>query len=222
METIKGIKDGSLYRQMLAQTVVASRPKEGGAKPGAVTEALTGVSEANAALVKAITAYEALPEDATPEERAAAYAPVEAAQSALQTASGQYKVAAAGNKNAASESAIAKNLSEATALPEGVAVPDAPVAPEPGTEASGGDGAVGKFLKDGFTNMMNMGRAAPEAPAQAIPTAPAPAVTPPGNSALPSGDAAVIQKAKEAIAAGAPRDKVIERLKSAGINTEGL
>jgi hypothetical protein len=32
----------------------------------------------------------------------------------------------------------------------------------------------------------------------------------------------VLQKARDAIAAGADRGKVIERLKAAGINTEGL
>lgn len=68
---------------------------------------------------------------------------------------------------------------------------------------------------------------APGAPAKGRGAAPAAAAPAADASAAPpkfSPDelAAIQQKAKEAIARGAPRDKVIERLKAAGINASGM
>lgn len=51
---------------------------------------------------------------------------------------------------------------------------------------------------------------------------PAPALAPAAGNMSPEELAAVMQKARDAIARGAPRDKVIERLKAAGINASGM
>ena len=67
---------------------------------------------------------------------------------------------------------------------------------------------------------------APPAGASAIQTAPAsaasaaPSVTPPGNLRPPSPD--VMQRARAAIAAGAPAEQVKQRLREAGFSTEGF
>lgn len=202
MESIQGIKDGSLYKKMLAHAVVAARPKKEDTS-GSYTAALDGVKSANAALVEAISTYESMPEDASLEDRQKAYATVEAASTALEQAKATAKEGGAkgftgGGNRVAHEGDVWKEVESAAALPEGVAVPGQPQPEEPGWwERLTGGG---------------------KKPAAALPTEGPPAE----KSALPPPPDNVLQAAKAAIAKGAPPDAVAARLKEQGYSAEGL
>lgn len=193
MESVQGIADGSLYKKMLAQMVVASRPQKGENKE---YNALDGVQSAYTNLTTAIATYEALPEDATIAEKREAYAAASAAADALEAA-----------KQSAADAGLSfKDVQSAAQPPaEGaVALPEKPM-PRPG-------GLFSAAEEDPDTAPA----AATAAPTTALPT------EDPAKSALPPAPASVLQAAKAAIAKGAKADAVAARLKEQGYSAEGL
>jgi hypothetical protein len=225
MESVAGIKDGTLYKKMLAHAVVGARPAKG-EEGGGYTAALADVQASYQGLIAAQAAYEALPEDTPIADKRAAHAAIQAASEALETSkaaaqkAGVSAISGDGN-NASKEAAIIQDIQGAMKPPgEGEnagGVGAIPAAPTPNEGGWFGWGAE--------EDSAAAPAAAPAATAPALDTtvpAAAPVEEAPAKSALPPAPEAVLKKAAAAIANGAPREAVLKRLQDAGYSAEGL